>query len=120
MFDAAPIATARTRLRVCQQLHPNGNWGTSRRSGSAGVGIGVGQKNCDGTMMRWHCIVRGKQCRRDVPGREIHGSDPGSCSTMADDVLGEYNGELGVTVLLGVWSRSFGRVSGVYQFWWAV
>lgn len=75
--------------------------------------------------MRWHCIVRGKPCRReDVPGQgeytAVMSADSGSCSTVgqwqmtsSESTIGELEG----TILLGVWSWSFGRVSGVYQFW---
>lgn len=58
-------------------------------------------------MMRWHCIVRGKSCSRDVPGQGKHGlyDDEGPAAGGQWQMTPwEHNDELEVTVLLSIWS----------------
>lgn len=56
---------------------------------SVRLGLVLGKKSGDGTLMRWHCIVRGNSCTRDIPGQGTHGWVCCETRPTADDVLGE-------------------------------
>lgn len=73
-------------------------------------------------MMRWHCIVRGKVCKRDIPGQGTHGGILAAAGrwSMADDVLEEYNDGLGGNGFARCLELRLSARQRGLSIWWAV